>query len=326
MVEGIFSSNSEVIIIDDILTSGQSIKESLIHFEKLDITIKKIIVILDRNEGGRDEIKRTGIDIDYIFSIDEFIQVQKEIIMRNSLYSRIKEIMTLKQSNLCVSIDFTKTNTILSCIETLKDNIVIAKIHCDIIDDFTKEFVDRISELCLKNNILIFEDRKFSDIGSTFHKQFIGGIFNIRDWCHLTTFHGIVGEGIIEQFSKIKNQDQAGLIVAQMSNRNNLIDRSYTDKCIDIAKKYSKSILGFVSQEKLTKDEKSSYQMFLYFTPGVNLHSNKDDKDQQYISPQQAIINGADIIIVGRGIIQSENMLEECKKYQKLAWNEYMSI
>ena len=116
---------------------------------------------------------------------------------RNSLYSRIKDIMTLKQSNLCVSIDFTKTSKILSCIETLKDNIVIAKIHCDIIDDFTKEFVDRISELCKTNNIFIFEDRKFSDIGSTFHKQFTGGIFRIRDWADITTFHGVVGEGII---------------------------------------------------------------------------------------------------------------------------------
>ena len=56
-------------------------------------------------------------------------------------------------------------------------------------------------EICDKNNIFIFEDRKFADIGNTFRQQFTGGIYRIRDWCHLTD---LLREGIINELMIVK--------------------------------------------------------------------------------------------------------------------------
>ena len=64
----------------------------------------------------------------------------------------------------------------------------MVKTHCDIINNFSEEYVDKMVEICDKNNIFIFEDRKFADIGNTFRQQFTGGIYRIRDWCHLTDY------------------------------------------------------------------------------------------------------------------------------------------
>lgn len=72
MIEGMYNKNDELVIIDDILTTGQSIVESLEHFT--DFRIKKIIVIVDRNEGGKERLQSLGYSVESLFSINDFIQ------------------------------------------------------------------------------------------------------------------------------------------------------------------------------------------------------------------------------------------------------------
>ena len=56
----------------------------------------------------------------------------------------------------------------------------MVKLHCDIIEDFNDNFIKDLVLICEKYKIFIFEDRKFADIGSTFRKQFTGGIYKIQ--------------------------------------------------------------------------------------------------------------------------------------------------
>ena len=72
MIEGIFNKGDDLIIIDDIITSGESVIESLEHLGNFNI--KKIIVILDRKEGGLSKLKKLGYNIESIFDIDQFVK------------------------------------------------------------------------------------------------------------------------------------------------------------------------------------------------------------------------------------------------------------
>jgi orotidine-5'-phosphate decarboxylase len=50
-----------------------------------------------------------------------------------------------------------------------------------------------------------------------------------------------------------------------------------------------------------------------------------DGLGQQYITPEMSIIeHGCDIIVVGRGIISSENPIETAIEYQKSAFDAYI--
>ena len=311
MIEGSINENDDIIILDDILTSGTSIIESLKYLDKF--KIKKILVIVDRKEGGRERLNELGYEVESLFSIEDFKKVSKSDITNN-----IRKSINDKMSNICVSLDFTKTSEILNAIELLKDNIVMVKIHCDIIEDFSDKFIYKLTSICRMYNIYIIEDRKFGDIGNTFKNQFIGGIYKIREWADFITSHGIVGEGQVKQFNNLRYRNQYVLLVANMSNDGNLIDQSYTNKVMEIAKNNEDSILGMISQKRLDNSKD-----FLYFTPGIKFDNKNDNSDQRYNTPKVAIQNGSDILIIGRGIIESSNMLETCKEYQCEAWKYY---
>lgn len=71
MIEGDIKPGSEIILIDDILTTGTSIFESLGYLNEY--KIKKIIVILDRQEGGKERLEEYGLEVQSLFTITDFI-------------------------------------------------------------------------------------------------------------------------------------------------------------------------------------------------------------------------------------------------------------
>ena len=75
MIEGSYKKNDDLIIIDDIITKGTSLKESLSHFK--DFNIKKIIVLVDREEGGKDSIEKLGFKVESVFTVHDFKNVIK---------------------------------------------------------------------------------------------------------------------------------------------------------------------------------------------------------------------------------------------------------
>jgi uridine monophosphate synthetase len=82
------------------------------------------------------------------------------------LSAYLLSLIAIKRSNLALSADVTTTSELLALAEELGDHICVLKTHADIISDFSDRTVSELRRIAERKHFLIFEDRKFADIGS----------------------------------------------------------------------------------------------------------------------------------------------------------------
>ena len=214
--------------------------------------------------------------------------------------------------------------------------IALFKTHIDVVSDFSDETVQGLRALSRKHNFMIFEDRKFVDIGNTVQMQYHGGALHISEWAHLVNASILAGDGIVEALTAIGTSDgfdykgERGLLMlAEMTTKGSLATGSYTAACIEAARKHKNFVVGFVANQALSGVETPSSatedEDFVVFTTGVNRSYKGDALGQQYQTPQSAIAGGSDFIISGRGNYAAQDPVETVKLYQKEGWEAYLA-
>lgn len=240
---------------------------------------------------------------------------------KSTFAKKLLTLMDSKKTNLAVSADVTSAHELLQIADTLGPEICVLKTHIDIIQDFTSTLTTQLAALARQHDFLLFEDRKFADIGNTVKHQYEGGIYKIADWADIINAHVLPGPGIIKGLADVGlNKNRGLLLLAEMSSKGNLLDETYRHATLEMAKQHEDFVFGFITQHALN-DEPA----WINFTPGVQFNRRGDALGQQYITPEEAIIeNKTDIIIVGRGILKANNRVEEAKKYRSAAWDAYL--
>lgn len=239
---------------------------------------------------------------------------------QNPTAKQLLALMDEKQTNLCVAADVTTKKELLDLSDTIGPEICILKTHIDIVSDFDAELIIALQRLSEKHRFLLFEDRKFADIGNTVRHQYQDGIYHIADWADFVTAHAVPGPGVIEGLKEAGLPKGRGLLLlAEMSSQGNLANGDYTKKTLEMARAHSDFVIGCIATQKLVDDPR-----FLTMTPGVNLSQDGDTLGQQYATPEDAILaRGSDVIIVGRGIYGADDPLAEAKKYREAGWKAY---
>lgn len=250
--------------------------------------------------------------------------------MAMTFSEKLNQIINTKKTRLCVSLDVTNTNQLLNLADQLGPYVCMVKTHIDILSDFTWESIVNLKKLAKKHDFLIFEDRKFADIGRTVKHQCAGGIYKIAQWADLINAHILPGPGIIEGLreacleAELEHKLEGGsstklLLLAQMSSKDNLLDKNYTKACIELAQKYPDFIVGFIAQERLLENKNNN--IYWHLTPGVNLEHTSGKLGQQYRSPKDALVRDrCDVIIVGEGIYGAKDPVMAAQQYQAASW------
>ncbi|KAM9710512.1 uridine 5'-monophosphate synthase [Menidia menidia] len=236
------------------------------------------------------------------------------------LASKLLRIMEEKRSNLCLSADVSSGEELLQLAESLGPKICMLKTHVDILKDFTAAFSQKLQASAEKHNFLLFEDRKFADIGNTVKHQYGGGIFQISSWSHVVNAHAVPGPGVVQGLREVgKPLGRGCLLIAQMSSQGSLAAGDYTKATLQMAEQHADFVIGFICGSKITERPE-----FIHMTPGVQLEAGGDKLGQQYTTPEEVIgRKGSDIIIVGRGILEASDRLKAAESYRKSGWDAY---
>ncbi len=72
-VEGVFRTGQRCVIIEDIITSGTSIFETIESLEKVGLIVEDILVLIDREQGGRANLESKGYRLHSVFSLEEIL-------------------------------------------------------------------------------------------------------------------------------------------------------------------------------------------------------------------------------------------------------------
>ena len=347
LIEGIYKEGQNCLLVEDVITSGKSLIETITEVENEGLKVSEIVVVLDREQGGTQLLEKKGYRVHTLFTISEVVKILQEAKKLNDeevarvhqfisgnkvefaeekrlsyeeklqycehdAAKKLLEIAISKKTNLIASADVTTTKELLELAEKVGPHIAALKTHMDIISDFdSDETILPLKDLATKHNFLLMEDRKFGDIGNTQHLQYMGGMYKIAHWADLVTAHVIAGEQSIDAFLN------SGVIaILSMSSKGALTDSHYRTKALEIINSHP-HIIGCVAQDKVSPTT-------LLFTPGVNLDSKGDDRGQQYNTPEYVFQKlGTDFVIVGRGIYKAENMEEAALTYKMTSWNAY---
>jgi len=274
-IEGEYKETDNCIIIEDVITTGSSVKES-IDILKNKINIIGVCCILNRS------------NINCVNDINLYSLINKPDIIKNKL----KRIIKIKNTRLCFSADIEDPNKIIEILNKIGKYIAICKIHFDIFkfidsnhfNSFKKELIN----LSNNNNFLLMEDRKFFDISYIVEKQYEP----FKEWIDLVTVHGLVNNEVLQKITC------GVLLVSDMSNNNyNIID-----KCIDLSNN-NNNVLGLITQSNI------KYENLMNFTPGISFNDvNINDQKYRNIGSFNKS-NLPDIIIVGRAIYNSKDVL-----------------
>ena len=234
--------------------------------------------------------------------------------------------MKTKKSNLVLSLDVTRGDEFFRILELVGPHIVLLKTHIDILDDFTPSFIDKLRRVADQHNFLIFEDRKFADIGNTVRHQYRNGVYRIHDWADFVTVHMVAGPGTLEGLFE-GTENRGAFLLARMSSRDNFITPDYTARVFHEGRRRREWVAGYIGHGKDSADIAAFKKLLppdqLLLMPGVQLQAGGDALGQQYLSVEEAVRGGADLVILGRGIIKADDPGETAGRVRALGWQCY---
>ena len=367
-IEGAYKPDDVVLVVEDLVTSGMSVWETVEPLQHHKLAVKDVVVLIDRQQGGRAFLKSRGLVLHAALTITGILdvlvahkkvtpEVQQSVLdfiaanqnttgnkvaeappkwLALSYGTRAKsakcpaaanllELMERKKTNLCASLDVTTSAELLKLAEEVGPQVCCVKTHCDVVSDWTEATGAELQRLAKAHDFVVFEDRKFADIGNTAALQYECGLHKISSWSDFVNAHITPGPFVIDALKGVKGAG-ACLLLAEMSSKGTVATGdAYVKSALDMADAHPDFVMGFIDQTpknwKCAKDVDPGY---VHMTPGISLASKGDKVGQQYTTPHMAIVdNGADVVIVGRGIYGASDAKSASAEYREAGWKAY---
>ena len=213
-------------------------------------------------------------------------------------------------------LDVSSKKEAIEFVNLLKEEVEIFKIGLELFCKYGPEIVKEITNL----NVKIFLDLKLHDIPNTVYRA----VRNLLQYNPLfITVH-------LEEYEKFKKfvyektlfNGFLGVTWLTSLSENNL--HFLTDnpdlKVLDFVLKkaeiyYRANCCGIVCSAHEAKIVKEKFgDKLKIICPGIRLSDSSDDDQERVMTPERAVENGADFLVIGRPIREAENPLKVCRE------------
>lgn len=75
MIEGHYKSGETCLIIEDVVTSGSSVLETVKDLEREGLIAEEVVVILDRQQGGLENLKKNNVKMTSLFTMSQLVTI-----------------------------------------------------------------------------------------------------------------------------------------------------------------------------------------------------------------------------------------------------------
>ena len=262
----------KVFVIEDVVTTGGSLESFCRLLEEHGLDVAKKICIVNRGENTK-------------------VPPVVPLSFRHGTPIPANPLLHRLDRSVVWAADCGSMEGMLEKLEEYGPRIGILKTHMDTFSDFDERRLDRLIEMKQRFNILIWEDRKFADIGSVMDRQIKCDAYRYDRWVDIFSLHAITGRESLEYVFK-NNTSYKWIIIGQLSSRGNLIDAAYTEaaKAIYVS---NENVVGIVCQDDLGPE-------FVHIVPGISVERKGDHMGQSYSRPDDK--SHADFLVVGRSI------------------------
>jgi orotidine-5'-phosphate decarboxylase len=219
------------------------------------------------------------------------------------------------KNKLIVALDVDSFEKAKKLIDKLSPYVNIFKVGSELFTNSGPKIIEYINEKQKKT----FLDLKFYDIPNTVKRATLAAA---KHKVFMMTFHASGGQDMLsEAVNGINGRAVRPLLVA-VTVLTSKAERSALKQVIRLAKITQKAGLdGIVCSANETKRVKKIFgKKFLVINPGIRPKWAQKNDQKRVTSPEEAVKNGADFIVVGRPITEAKNpvsatreILEELK-------------
>jgi uridine monophosphate synthetase len=91
-IEGILERNDRILVIDDLITTGESVIESAEVVRDQGGVVNELVVLLDREQGGKERLRASRIEPHVLFKIsDAMIWLHNVGLIEDKVYDTVQK-------------------------------------------------------------------------------------------------------------------------------------------------------------------------------------------------------------------------------------------
>ncbi|MWV40265.1 orotate phosphoribosyltransferase [Natrialba sp. INN-245] len=78
LIEGRLEEGEEVVVLEDVVTTGKSLVDAIEALRDAGATVERALVVADREEGGREAVEETGVEMEALVTASELLADRDE--------------------------------------------------------------------------------------------------------------------------------------------------------------------------------------------------------------------------------------------------------